>query len=127
MPEVEELKIIHWCSPYDNPRDSDRTEYWFDDKFVGGGSNGLRELIGVCSTVSVDFVAFGFSRYVDGGGWSEFEVPFDEKILGEIKTRMKKHGCRIIELSTHHFDIYPGEPPSRPEGSKNSNVTNTRL
>lgn len=109
VPDISEVEIYHWVSPYDDPRNQTKTMYFCEDKLLGAGVSGFSNLLVRCKTTTARAVGFVCSRYSQGESWSDFEVPFDEKVFVSAQDEMRARGIEIVDLRPHWFVFYRGE------------------
>jgi hypothetical protein len=110
MPDISEVEVYHWVSPYDDPRDQTRTMYFCEDGPLGSGMSGFSNLLVRCKTTSAKAVGFVSSRYSQNESWSDVEVPFDERVFESAKDEMRRRGIEIVYLRPHWFLFYRGDP-----------------
>jgi len=107
--DIGDVQIIHWCSPYQNPRDKAKTEYWVNSQSLGIGEDGFQSVLRFCETTREPMVVFARSRYTTGGSWDLEEVPFDENEMKKTEEAMNRRGVKTRWLDAHMFDIFPGD------------------
>ncbi len=106
--DIRQLMVVHWKSPFDNPRNNATTTYYVEGEFQGVGETGLDSAILLVKSKHPKAVAFVRSNYDQTGGLTIGELPFSYDKEQEIEETMKKAAVPVVELSHHDFDIFPG-------------------
>jgi hypothetical protein len=102
--------LVHWVTPYDNPRNQSSTDYFVDENSVGKGDSGLDAALKTIRSRKPSAVVWIGSRYYYGRGWSPNEIPFRDR-LGEINAVHDGEGIRRIDLQPHEFAVFSSFVP----------------
>ena len=108
---IREMSILHWKSPYEEPRNLARTEFYFDEKFMGVGENGLTSAIKQIGEKKPRYIGMAGSRYTINSSYGHFETPFgklDSEVYGCLKTNVATIVvlCAASVLAAEGTDFY---------------------
>jgi hypothetical protein len=109
LPDILKVSVVHWHSPYTNPRDESRTRYYYEDELLGSSDAGFARIQPALETKKPSAVALVGSRYEDNRSWGYDEVPFNAYKAAALDKYLESHHIRRIELVYHHFAIFPGK------------------
>src|SRR6266545_4680111 len=73
---IREMCVLHWKSPYEEPRNLSKTEFYVDEKFMGIAENGLKEAIKQIGEKKARYLGMAGSRYTWNVSYGTFETPF---------------------------------------------------
>lgn len=75
---IHEMSVLHWKSPYEDPRTLFKAEFYLDEKFLGVGETGLKSVMQQLSAKKPKYCGLAGSRYTVDSGWGFDETPFGE-------------------------------------------------
>jgi hypothetical protein len=108
--DIRSAMVVHYVTPYDNPRDQSSTDYFVNERFVGKSNDGFDAALKAVRSRNPSAVVWIGSRYEHGGSWSPNERPYLDR-LGELYAILDGAKIRLVLLDFHQFDLFPNFVP----------------
>lgn len=75
---IQHVSVLHWKSPYEDPRSLSKAEFYLDESWFGIGKLGLKKAIKEVSAKKPKYLGMAGSRYTIDSSYGTAETPFGE-------------------------------------------------
>jgi hypothetical protein len=115
---IRKMSVMHWKSPFDDPRNLDKTDFYFDEESTGSGKDGLNILLQRLASKKPQYLGMAGSRYTDAFNYGSFETPFGQ-LDGKVHDCLKANYitevmlCDVALFHVDGKDFYEKKEPER--------------
>lgn len=102
-----EMSVLYWKSPFTDPRNLSKTEFYLDEKFTGSGEEGLKAAVDKVVIIKARYLGLVGSRYNEDSGYGPDEDPFYD--VENIFTPLKVNGITIVRSGREMVFFAEGE------------------
>ena len=105
---IREMSVLHWKSPYEDPRSLSKTEFYFDEKFTGIGETGLISAMTEIGKKKPKYLGMAGSQYTIYSSYGPDERPFG-KLENAVYSCLKTNGAIEVFLCADYVWFAKGE------------------
>ena len=105
---IREMCVLHWKSPYLEPRNLQKTDFYLDESFTGNGESGLRKAVKLAIEKKPGYLAMAGSRYTHYSSYGPDESPFEDSEK-EIESLLASNSIARVRLCADYVWAANGE------------------
>jgi len=102
---IRQMSVLYWKSPFTDPRNLFKTEFYLDEKFTGSGKEGLQAAVDQVVINKPKYLGLVGSRYDESVNYGADEDPFDG--VENIFAPLKMNGITVDRLG--RLPVYVAE------------------